>query len=86
MHPFETNSRPWVRWWWLRGPFTTKDITGQLEWLRDTGFGGVEIAWLCPLCAGLDTEDAEIPPWLGDEFTELLTFTKKKCDDLKLRL
>ena len=83
-HPFETNSRPWVRWWWLRGPFSDKDITGQLQWLRDSGFGGVEVAWLCPTWEGYDAETAELPTWLGDEFTELLRITKKRCEELGL--
>jgi hypothetical protein len=25
------------------------DIDAQLEWLKENGFGGVEIAWLYPL-------------------------------------
>lgn len=84
MHPFEINSRPWVRWWWLHGPFTDEDITGQLKWLKDNNFGGVELAFLCPLWAGLDTENAKLPLWLGDEFKELLSITKKRCDEFGL--
>ena len=83
-HAFETNSRPWVRWWWLRGPFLEEDIKGQLQWLRENKFGGVEVAWLCPLWAGLDSETAQLPVWLGDEFMELLRITKKYCDKFGL--
>ena len=53
-------------------------------WLRDNQFGGVELAWLCPLWEGLDTESAELPLWLGDKFIELLSITKKRCDELGL--
>lgn len=79
------DSRPWVRWWWLRGPFSDKDITGQLKWLRDNGFGGVELAWVCPTWEGVDSaESAELPAWLADEFRELLCVTKKRCNKLGL--
>jgi len=42
------DTRPYVRWWWLRGPFRKTDVLMQLEWLKKEGFGGVEIAWLHP--------------------------------------
>ena len=84
MHPFETDSRPWVRWWWLRGPFRDEDITGQLRWLRDHGFGGIEPAWICPLWSALDPQAAELPEWLGREFADLLSLTKQRCDELGL--
>lgn len=83
-HPFQTDSRPWVRWWWLRGPFCDRDITSQLQWLRNNHFGGVELAWICPLWLGLDPKDAVLPRWLSDEFEELLSLTKKRCDELGL--
>jgi hypothetical protein len=84
MHRFEIDSRPWVRWWWLRGPFRESDITGQLQWLSTNGFGGVELAWLCPLWLGLDRAAAEIPEWLGEDFASLLAITKQRCDEFGL--
>lgn len=42
------DSRPYTRWWWLKGPFRKADITSQLEWVKEQGFGGTEIAWLRP--------------------------------------
>lgn len=85
LHQFESSdSRPWVRWWWLRGPFDDKDITEQLHWIKNHGFGGVELAWLCPLWEGLDPEAAELPRWLGDEFCTLLCITQRRCRELGL--
>lgn len=52
MQPVPTHSfhdaKPYVRWWWLKDPFRKRDITNQLEWIKQKGFGGVEIAWMEP--------------------------------------
>ena len=48
-HPLFPDSRPYVRWWWLKGPYRPEDIEYQLKWLREMGFGGVEIAWIKPV-------------------------------------
>jgi len=45
---FRGSSKPYVRWWWLAGPFCERDIETQLSWVKQMGFGGVELAWLWP--------------------------------------
>jgi len=39
---FRGSSKPYVRWWWLAGPFCERDIETQLSWVKQMGFGGVE--------------------------------------------
>ena len=76
-------SKPYVRWWWLGGPFVESDILDQLEWIKRNGFGGVELAWLYP--AWLDeSQRRHIPEWLGPEWSRLTAFTKVTADSLGL--
>jgi hypothetical protein len=78
---FRGGSKPYTRWWWLAGPFGREAIRYQLEWLRDHGFGGVELAWLWP-----SWQDHAQPgiEWLGTEWSELVAFTKEQADRLGL--
>lgn len=58
------DSKPYVRWWWLKGPYRKSDIRFQLDWISKQGFGGVEIAWLRPEWLA-DSEDPFLPPGLS---------------------
>ena len=77
---FHGTSKPYVRWWWLSGPFTHIDITRQLEWVRNAGFGGVELAWLHPRWRDESKDDKWRPQWLSTEWSELVAFTKSEAD------
>lgn len=78
---FQGNSKPYTRWWWLTGPFRREDIRMQLEWLRANGFGGVELAWLWPSWMQGAEPGLE---WLGEQWEDLVTFTKREADRLGL--
>ncbi len=72
-------SKPWTRWWWFSGRIEEDAIRYQLDWLKANGFGGVELAWVYPL------EDSEPgPEWLGDEWSNLVAYTKRHCDKIGL--
>src|SRR5208283_3112013 len=49
MNYFHDTSKPYVRWWWIQGPYREPDIVFQLDWVKANGFGGVELAWIYPL-------------------------------------
>lgn len=84
------DSRPYVRWWWLRGSFEKRDIKIQLLWLKEQGFGGVEIAWMRPHwlnpCSNRPEDDRSHNSlgWLTDKFSERITYTKKTAEKLGL--
>lgn len=59
-------TKPFVRWWWLVGPFTDQEAARQLDWISEQGFGGVEIAWLHP--RWLEPDQTERPDWLSEEW------------------
>jgi hypothetical protein len=71
---FNGSAKPYVRWWWLQGPFRRDDIDRQLDWLKENGFGGVEIAWIYPSWL---SEPRPGPEWLGQAWSELVTYAKR---------
>jgi len=50
---FRGSSKPYVRWWWLAGPFCERDIETQLSWVKQMGVrrrrAGLALAKLAPL-------------------------------------
>ncbi|MBV8834300.1 MAG: hypothetical protein JO108_34315, partial [Acidobacteriaceae bacterium] len=84
MQPFRGSSKPYVRWWWLSGPFTKGDISAQLEWVQAQGFGGVELAWVRPDWLEEQGDDAVRPALLSPDWSELVRYTKRRADELGL--
>ncbi len=80
---FGGSSKPYVRWWWLAGPFREPDIEQQLDWVKRMGFGGVELAWLWP---GWITrfDPVLIPIWLSPEWSRLVAHAKRYADEIGL--
>jgi hypothetical protein len=78
---FRGGSKPYTRWWWLAGLFEREAIRHQLQWLRDNGFGGVELAWLWP--SWLEHAEPGVE-WLGPEWSGLVAFAKEQADELGL--
>ncbi len=80
---FRGGSKPYVRWWWLAGPFCEPDIETQLDWVKRMGFGGVELAWLWP---GWITrfDPVDIPIWLGPDWSRLVAHAKRYADRIGL--
>ncbi len=79
---FRCGSKPYVRWWWLAGPFRPHDIERQLDWVKAVGFGGVELAWLWP--SWLLFDEDSIPGWLGPEWSNLVAHAKRYADRIGL--
>ncbi|MFH0888824.1 MAG: glycosyl hydrolase [Planctomycetota bacterium] len=76
---FYKSSKPYTRWWWFSGEIKENAIKFQLDWLKRNNFGGVEIAWVYPL-----KESKSGPKWLGKEWSEKVSFTKKYADRIGL--
>ncbi len=81
---FHGAGKPYVRWWWLSGPITRADITRQLRWIQQNGFGGVELAWIHPSWLEEPLPSAPRPAWLSREWIELVTFAKREAEALGL--
>ena len=69
--------KPYTRWWWFSSEIENNDVRDQLVWLRDHGFGGVEIAWIYPM--GLDSTTIH-PDFLSPEWAGHVNFAKRTAD------
>ena len=81
---FRCGAKPYVRWWWLAGPFCPHDIHNQLDWIKAMGFGGVELAWLWPTWLGSKIDQKSIPRWLSPEWSSLVAEAKRYADQIGL--
>ncbi|MCF8365309.1 MAG: hypothetical protein K9H16_05980 [Bacteroidales bacterium] len=76
-----SSGKPYTRWWWHAMKFTEADLRNQLIWLRDHGFGGVEISFIYPVNRDPEGERFE---WLGEEWQEMVIYAKHCADSLRL--
>ena len=87
-HPPET-ARPLVYWFWMGRNITREGITGDLEALKDAGFGGATMCnladvctpWGCPIA---NSPLPEIVPYSSDAWWELLHHAAKEANRLGL--
>lgn len=80
------DARPWTRWWWFASEIQKNDIADNLIWLKNNGFGGVEVAWVYPLNR-MKKDTLNYTPrqaWLSPEWTEMVAYAKKCADSLGL--
>lgn len=78
--PYESG-KPYTRWWWFASDIQNEDVKYQLQWLKDNGFGGVEIAWVYPMNADANTKR---PAWLSEEWAASVNYAKHIADSLGL--
>lgn len=78
---YNPSMKPYTRWWWFAQVIQEQDIVYQLDWAKEQGFGGVEIAWIYPIDR---QEDLEHDEWLSETWTEKVAFTKIYCDSIGL--
>ena len=74
----KSETKPWVRWWWMGNAVNKPEIERQLHDLANTGFGGVEIT---PIYGVKGYEDQYID-FLSDEWMDNLQFTIQKAEEL----
>jgi hypothetical protein len=74
-----SDAKPYARWWWFSGEILEDDIRCQLDWVRQSGFGGVEIAWLYSLPGSRPG-----PNWLSPELARVVSFAKQYAGGLGL--
>jgi hypothetical protein len=80
------DSRPWTRWWWFASMIDRASVADNLSWLKNNGFGGVEIAWVYPLNR-MKKDTINYTPrqkWLSPAWTEMVVYAKHCADSLGL--
>ena len=75
--------KPYTRWWWFYDNIQKRDIREQLEWAKEVGLGGVEIAWMAPKKA-VRKAGIKGPEWLSKEWSEVVAYAKHCADSLGL--
>ncbi len=73
--------KPYTRWWWFASKIDTMDIKYQLDWLKENGFGGVEIAWIYPLHGDSTAPRFE---WLSGGWSNAVAFAKDYAESVSL--
>ena len=78
---FAPGAKPYVRWWWFAQVIDLDEVRAQLDWAKDQGFGGVELAFIYP--PGRDPE-AERIDFLGEAWREAVAEAKRHAEALGL--
>lgn len=81
----ETISKPYTRYWWFASEIKKEDIRYNLDWMKQNGFGGVEIAWVYPLNSMDKQPDSTYTPrqkWLSPEWQEIVGYAIMYADSI----
>ena len=84
---FYKSGKPYTRWWWFATQIRKEDIAADLDWLKQKGFGGVEVAWVYP--HWLDEQGkmpnlAPAPKWLSPQWSDLVAYAKQYAQEIGL--
>ena len=83
---YNIGNKPYTRYWWFASMIKENDIRYNLNWLKEQGFGGVEIAWVYPLNR-FNPKDTIYTPrqeWLSREWTGIVDFAVSYADSIGL--
>ena len=83
---FYPSGKPYTRWWWFATQIKKEDIAAELDWVKQKGFGGVEVAWIYPDWWS-EEEKAKLslpPKWLSPEWSELAAYAKRYAEQIGL--
>jgi hypothetical protein len=78
--PISAQSKPWTRWWWPGNGVDQKNLTRELEQLRQAGFGGVEIT---PIYGVNGSESRDIQ-FLSPKWIAMLRHVAAECKRLDM--
>lgn len=79
------SSRGLTRWWWYGCAATRKEITRELEYMKEAGLGGVELQILYPLSEDNKDKNIRNIPYFSPEFFDIIEFTANKCREMGMR-
>jgi len=83
---FYKSGKPYTRWWWFATQIQKQDIVAELDWVKQKGFGGVEVAWIYPSWWSEEERAKLSPPpkWLSPEWSELVAYAKQYAERIGL--
>lgn len=74
-----------MRWWWFGPAVTESGIKKQLELMKNTGIGGVELAVIYPLCLDNEIDGISNGRYMSEEFLSSVAFAAKTAKELEMR-
>jgi hypothetical protein len=74
-----------VRWWWFGPSVTKEELERELELMRESGIGGVEVQTTYPLELDDAARDIHNYPFVSDEYLDRLRFAARRACELGLR-
>jgi len=83
----DLTDKPFARYWWFASEIRKEDVRYNLNWLKENGFGGVELAWVYPLNAmdaALDSTYTPRQQWLSPEWQEIVRYAMRYADSTGL--
>ncbi len=80
------NCRPMTRWWWYGGAVEEKEISRELESMRDAGIGGAEIQPVYPLAVDDPVRGIVNVPFFSARWYDLLGYAVRRGHELGLRV
>ena len=72
-------ARGWTRWWWYGCNVERWEIDRELDFMRDSGIGGVELQILYPLEPDDPRSGSRNIPFGAPEFFDILAYTQSAC-------
>ncbi|WP_256366832.1 glycosyl hydrolase [Acidobacterium sp. S8] len=81
-----SDSRIMMRWWWFGAAITKQEIERELEEMKASGIGGVEVATLYPQVLDDPAAGFHNVSFLSDEYIDDLRFAGEKAKALGLRM
>ena len=90
LRPHYNSSKPLTRWWWFAREIKKEDVRYNLDWVKQNGFGGVEIAWVYPLnrkrfySEPLDTNYLPRQEWLSPEWSSIVAYARQYAGSIGL--
>jgi alpha-L-rhamnosidase len=79
------DARIMVRWWWFGPQVTDEELGRELQTMKDSGIGGVEIQPVYPVALDDAANGLKTEPFLSDAFLAHLRFATDRAAALGLR-
>lgn len=80
------NARGFTRWWWYGGAVSRREINRELNFMKESGIGGVEIQVLYALSEDSEEDGIKNQEYFSPEFFELLVYAVDVAEGLGIEV
>lgn len=79
------DARIMMRWWWFGPSISCREVTRQLTLMHQAGIGGVEIAYIYPVCVDGEIDGVANERFLSPAFCRVLRHAAEEAQRLGMR-